>query len=385
MRYTGHKMKTVMPKRAQKPRTKKSPKKTRLAGYFRWFETLPSWLKKFLRTRFFRFVVGLLVAVWIFNWVGGALDAIFFPPVSNPTYGVSFSPKRARELGIDPHANLDALLQDMGLRNFRLMSYWDEYEKDRGKFDFSELDWEMNEVAKYGGHVSLGIGLRQPRWPECHEPNWAYELKGNAWKQALYAFMEVVAKRYENHPALISWQLENEAYNGWFGSCDAADDQRIHEEFSLLKSWSSKPIWMSMSDQHGFPVGQPTADAFGFSVYRWVYNEKIPPIKNNYVIYPTPIWYHRMRSAIIQLYTGRPIFIHELQLEPWGPTDTKDLSLSEQDKTMSLQQIHDNIYFARQIGEKDIYLWGSEWWYWRKVNGDSQVWDQVKHEINTQR
>ena len=377
-------MKTLMlpSKKKQSNKKAKRPKQNR---FFRWFETLPGWLKKFLRTRFFRFIVGVLIAVWIFNWVGGAFDAFFFPPIANPNYGVSFSPKRARELGLDPRANLTALLDDMGIRNFRLMSYWDEYEKDRGKFDFSELDWEMDAVAKRGGTVTLSIGLRQPRWPECHEPNWAYDLKGNAWKQALYAYMEVVAKRYEKYPALISWQLENEAVNNWFGTCDPPDVQRLNEEFNLLKTWTKKPVWMSLSDQHGYPINPPEPDRFGFSVYRWVYNEKIPPIKNNYVIYPTPIWYHRLRSVIIQLYTGRGIFIHELQVEPWGPQDTRNLSVDEQNKTMSLQQIHDNIYFAREIGEKDIYLWGGEWWYWRKVNGDPSVWNKVKYELETQR
>lgn len=377
-------MKALKPRKKQARSSKKLTSRKKPSRLSRSYQKLPGWLRKILSSWPFRIITGVLVLWYIVFNAGWLLNFIPFPPVSNPNYGVSFSAERARELGLDPHANLDALLSDMGIRNYRLMSYWDEIEPTRGHFDFSELDWEMNEVAKYGGHVTLAIGLRQPRWPECHAPNWSYDLQGNAWKQALYAFMELVAKRYENHPALISWQLENEAMNVWFGPCGASDITRVKEEFTLLKSWTKKPVWMSLSDQHGYPVNTPVPDKYGYSVYRTVWNNLIPPT-NDYIVYPTPVWYHRLRAAIIKAYTGKDIFIHELQLEPWGPTDTKNLSIAEQNKSMSVQQIHDSIYFAREIGAKDIYLWGGEWWYWRKVNGDPSIWNQVKHEIQTQR
>lgn len=372
-------------KKTKKSVTKsaKKPTKEQESRFSQWFHMLPHWLQVVLGSWVLKAIVGCAVFIYIFMWTGGTwFDFIRFPEVQNPNYGVSFSAKRARELGLDPHANLTALLSDMKIKNYRLMSYWDETESTRGTFDFSELDWEVNEVAKYGGTVSLSVGLRQPRWPECHQPNWAYELKGNVWKQALYAYMEVVVKRYEKNSTVISWQLENEAYNNWFGTCDLPDDQRVKEEFALLSSWTEKPIWMSLSDQHGYPINQPVPDKYGYSVYRWVWNTKFPPY-GTYLIYPTPVWYHRLRAAIIKAYTGKDIFIHELQLEPWGPSDTKDLSVEEQNKSMSLQQIHDSLAFAREIGAKDIYVWGGEWWYWRMVNGDPSVWNTVKHELGT--
>lgn len=348
----------------------------------KWYFRLPRPLAALYKHRTAQILTSIVVGILMMMWTADFWNPIVFPPVKNPVYGVSFSAKRARELGIDPQANLTTLLDDMHIKNYRLMSYWDESEKTRGQLDFSELDWQINEIAKRGGTVSLGLGLRQPRWPECHEPDWAFRLKGDAWKQALYAYMEIVVKRYENNPTVISWQLENEAVNNWFGTCDPPDVQRLNEEFNLVKSWSSKPVWMSLSDQHGYPVNPPVPDRFGFSVYRIVWNEKIPPVTKNYLIYPAPIWYHRLRAAIIQLYTGRDIFIHELQLEPWGPVDTKDLSVDEQNKSMSPEQIHKNILFAREIGQKDIYVWGGEWWYWRKVHGDPSIWKAVRAALN---
>ncbi len=89
------------------------------------------------------------------------------PKVKDPNYGVSFSVKYAKELGVDWKANFTALLDDMQIKNYRLMSYWDDTEPQQGTFEFSDLDWQMNEAAKRGAKVSLAVGMRQPRWPEC--------------------------------------------------------------------------------------------------------------------------------------------------------------------------------------------------------------------------
>jgi len=327
----------------------------------------------------------LLILLGIFIGISATiylLNTFAFQPVKDPVFGVTFSRERSEEFGLDWKANFLALLDDMKLKHFRLMSYWDAGEPSQGQFDFGDLDWMMTQAAKRGATVSLSIGLRQPRWPECHQPDWARQLAGNAWKQALYAYMEVVAKRYRSNPALESWQLENEAVNTWFGECGAPDYQRLHEEFGLLKQWDPKhPIIMSLSDEHGLPIFTPVPDEYGFSVYRIVYNTFGPHF---YTYYPAPLWYHRLRAAIITLMYHKPIIIHELQMEPWGPEDTKNLSIAEQNKSMSAQQIDGNFTFAEKIGLQKIDLWGGEWWYWRKVHfGDDSIWNAVKAAIKT--
>jgi hypothetical protein len=51
----------------------------------------------------------------------------------------------------------------------------------------------------------------------------------------LYAYIETAVKRYDDtHPALESFQLENEALAWWFGDCrENPDAERIKEEFDL--------------------------------------------------------------------------------------------------------------------------------------------------------
>lgn len=346
-------------------------------------KTVPRWqqrLHDWWQWRWVRIITYICASVAGFLLLIGFLNVFIFTPLKNPNYGVSFSVKQARNLGLDWKANFTAVVDDLQFKRLRLMSYWDESEAKRGVFTFDDLDWQLDEAAKRGVKVSLGLGVRQPRWPECHEPAWATELRGNTYKQALYAYMEIVVNRYKNHPAVDSYQLENEGMNNWFGLCDPPDRERLIEEFNLVKQWDPHhKIIMSLSDQHGFPVNGPTPDEFGFSVYRVVWNDKFFP--HGYMIYPTPIWYHRMRAAIITAYTGKPIMVHEMQMEPWGPVDTKYLTIAEQDKSMSVAQIGRNFRFVRQLGINDIYVWGSEWWYWRKVHGDDTVWEAIRAQL----
>lgn len=314
-----------------------------------------------------------------------AISDRLWPPTNQPDYGTSFSIKYAEELGNDWRANYLALLDDIGFKRLRLMSYWDMYEKSPDVYDFSTLDWQMDEAAKHGTKVSLAIGLRQPRWPECHQPDWAKNLtyESDEWNAALNNYITTVQQRYKNHPALASYQLENEAKNSFFGDCPGktASRQRLINEFNLAKANDPKhPVYMSLSDQHGFPAGQPTPDAYGFSVYRIYFNSQLP-IKM-YMTYPTPVWYHRTRAWLIDIVKGRPVFIHELQVEPWGPKSTQDLSITEQNRSMNPDQAKKNFLFARKIGKQGIYMWGSEWWYWRKTQfNDPSMWGTVKQEI----
>lgn len=339
--------------------------------------TQPRW-KRLWSHWYVRWGIYVLVPLLLLTFTARWWNPVVFPPVKSAEIGVSFSLKQANMLDLDWRKAYGALLDDMQVKHLRLMSYWDIHEPQNGTYDFSLLDEQIAQAKKHGADVSLAIGLRQPRWPECHEPDWATNLDIIEWRKALNNYIRTVVTRYEHDSTVISWQLENEFANGLFAKCRDSSLERLQSEFDMVKSISSKPIWMSLSDQGGFPVRGPVPDKWGFSVYRTVWSTGL---YTGYATFPTPIWYHRLRAAIIKMYTGREEFIHELQLEPWGPTDIPYLSIDEQNKSMSPQQIHESLLFARELGMKDIYTWGGEWWYWRKVHGDPSIWNTVKTEF----
>lgn len=340
---------------------------------------------KIWHSKLFRVLGIIVVVLFALFFTARFWNPIVFPPVKHANIGMSFSVKQTDMFGEDWRETLKALLDDkkgMGIKHLRLMSYWDLYEPQQGKVDLSQLDEEIAIAKSYGADVSLAIGLRQPRWPECHEPDWATNMDEKKWQAALLNYIQTVVKRYEKDPTVISWQLENEYYNGFFAKCRQATPARLQKEFDLVRANSKKQIWMSMSDQHGYPINMPAVDRYGFSVYRIVYSTGLI---NGYTTFPTPIWYHRLRAAIIHATTGKDIFIHELQLEPWAPTDIPYATYEEQDKSMSVNQIHESMLFAREIGARDMYLWGGEWWYWRLQQGDPSIWNTVKEEIQKAR
>ncbi|MCA9328107.1 hypothetical protein KDA14_06270, partial [Candidatus Saccharibacteria bacterium] len=78
----------------------------------------------------------------------------------------------------------------------------------------------------------------------------------------------------------------------------------------------------------------------------------------------------------------RPVFIHELQCEPWGPDAIWKLTKEQQDESMPPERIAKNIAWAKRIGSYPIDLWGGEWWYWRWQKKDKTVWQTVQDNVS---
>jgi hypothetical protein len=293
--------------------------------------------------------------------------------VSVCKFGMSFSLKQCRDFEINPKDTLNFLIEDLGFRRFRLMSYWNEHEKSPGSYSFNELDWQIEMIEKAGGEVSLCLGARQPRWPESHYPQWALNLSRDEMIPALLKFNKEVIKRYSARKSVISWQLENEALNRGFGLNGNFDRQRLNLEMDQLRSLSVKPVIMSTSNTWGIPIRKPRPDIFGFTLYRIQYS------KNGYKRSKLPIIWYKARAFLIKLITRKNCFIHELQMEPWGPKGTQNLSRSEQEKSMSHKQLKFNLEFARKTNLFPIDLWGGEWLFWRKVKfSDQETWKLAK-------
>lgn len=324
---------------------------------------------------------GALIAVWILGMYIFGLIYQHQHRNDQVRMGTSFSIDAARDLGVDWQANFTALLDDMHMKHFRLMSYWENSEKQPGSYNFEDLDWQMNEVAKRGATVSLAIGLRQPRWPECHQPAWARQLEvtnKSAWNQSIETYIQTVVDRYKNHPALENWHLENEYFNRNFGDCRDFSVDRLKAELNLVKRHDPKhQVIVTLADQLGFPFFGPYPDLYGTSLYKGNYVKFY-----GYFPYPIPSQFYSAKAYFVKLLHGKEMFIHELQLEPWGPKPTKEMSVKDQDHYMDTKRMQENLDFAKQTGMKKMNLWGAEWWYWRKTKlNDPRPWNLVKDEL----
>ncbi|MCA9309333.1 hypothetical protein KC973_03080 [Candidatus Saccharibacteria bacterium] len=296
-------------------------------------------------------------------------------------YGVTFSEPYARSFDLDPQETLQAMIDDLDIRHYRLMSYWSDIEKQQGTYDFSSLDWQFDMVEQSDGTVSLAIGLRQPRWPECHLPSWAKEQDIDELYPELEDVMTAVVNRYKDRPSLKSYQLENEYFLEVFGRCPDHTRERLVKEFDLVKRLDpDTPIIVSLSNNYlGLPLGDPRPDQFGVSVYKRVYDATIT---KRYFEYPFTSWYYGGRAGLSELFTGKDSMLHELQAEPWAPIPIKKASIEEQNKSMDAKRLAERIDYGEATGFRDIYLWGGEWWYWRKVKfNDPSLWNTVKTKL----
>jgi hypothetical protein len=299
------------------------------------------------------------------------------------TVGVTFIPDYAQSLGVSPQETMKAIVDDLHVKQFRLVSYWSDMESRPGKYDFSQLDWQFKEANAAHAKVSLAIGLRQPRWPECHAPSWADTSQpATKWQPQLEAFMTKVIQRYKNNPALDSYQLENEYFNH-FGDCYNFDRSRLSDELALVhKTDPHHPIIMSRSNNYiGLMLKQPLPDIIGISVYRRVWDGEV---SHRYFQYPYPAWYYAFLAGAEKIITGKDSVLHELQAEPW-PSNGKtiqQISLDEQNKSFDAQQLTDRVNFGKATGMKTIDLWGAEYWYYRMiVLHDPSVWNAAKQSL----
>lgn len=300
-------------------------------------------------------------------------------PIVDPAkFGVSFSSKQCRDFQISQKSALQFLLQQMGFRRFRLMSYWDEHEKEQGVYNFSQLDEQINLVSAKGGKITLCLGVRQPRWPESHWPQWALTLPQEERYQALYKYIEIVINRYKHEAAIVSWQLENEALNRGFGTNGDFNRARLRYELAVARQHdATRPIIMSTSNTWGIPLRRPRPDIFGFTFYRVQYEN------GAYRHSKVPWQWSVVRAWLIRSFTGRKSFIHELQAEPWGPRAIWEMSIEEQDKSMSVEQLRTNLTLAKNTHLYPIDLWGGEWWYWRHLKNDDTIYKTVVESLTT--
>ena len=290
--------------------------------------------------------------------------------------GVSFSVKTCNDYGINWQDALNALI-DAGVQRFRIMSYWDLHQPTDSDPDFSLLDSQLEIIRTRGCIATLCIGMRQPRWPETHVPKWALELDIDSRTEKYLVYHQHVIERYKDNSCIESWQLENEFWNKSFGLNNTFSRKRLKTEFSMIRTLDpEKPIIMSLANTVGYPVFGPRPDIYGTTMYLIQYED------GRYSTTKYQPWYFTLRALLLKLLVRRPLIIHELQAEPWGPKANWEMSDSEQAKSMNPEQLKRCVDFAKKSNIAYADLWGGEWWYWRKTTArDAALWTVVQSEF----
>lgn len=298
-------------------------------------------------------------------------------------WGVDFSQMQAESLKLNWKEVYLAALDDLGVKNIKLHTQWDWVEGERGKYFFNDIDWQIKEAEKRGVKLIYVVGMKTGRWPECHVPQWAIGLSKQDQQEEILKYVEKVIGRYKNSKAIAYWQAENEPLFS-FGECQWNDRGFLKKEVGLIKTIdSSRQVIISDSGEQSFWIGAAKiGDIVGTTMYRtvWVHiTDKI----GFYIDFPMPPTAYWRRSQIIKALFDKKVINVELQAEPWVPDVYADISLKEQERTMSLRRFKKNIEYAKKTGFDTFYLWGVEWWYWMKENHNRpEIWDEAKKLFN---
>lgn len=293
-----------------------------------------------------------------------------------PVWGVNFSEKVSGEMGLDWRAVYDGILDDLKVRRLRISVHWNLIETSPGIYAWDNLDHQVRRAEEVGAKLTLAIGRKTPRWPECHLPEWAKTSSLEDQRSSLRDLLRAIVLRYKNSPALERWQVENEPFLP-FGECSLWPKESLAEEIDLVRSLDpDRPILVTESGELSMWWRiAPYGDLVGVTMYRRVWSD----VFERYITFPIPAVWYRLKAAIVKAVFHKPVLNVELQMEPWGDGLPSKVSPEKEAYTMSPRLFVNNLNYARHTGLAEVYLWGAEWWYFKKtVQNDPAYWNLAK-------
>lgn len=305
------------------------------------------------------------------------------PPAEKIDWGVSFSQLFAEKLDLDWRVAYQSILDDLQVKKLRLIAYWPMIELKPGEYFFDDLDWQIEQAAVRGSEVILVIGIKVPRWPECHIPDWAHQLTDLEKQERILLMLEQIISHYQNNQAIKIWQIENEPFLGSFGECPFINKDFLRQEVALVRGsdLNRRPIMITASGELTSWIETALeGDILGTSLYRIIWTD----ILNDHFKYPIPaIFYYRRAQLVRWLTDVDRVILAELQGEPWSHLQIYETTREEQNKSMDLEKFKEIIEYTRKTGSSEVYFWGAEWWYWLKEkHNDDSFWQQVQQLTN---
>lgn len=286
------------------------------------------------------------------------------------TIGVTFSSRFAQDLNLVPTDVFSAVVEEIPIDHVRIPLYWNDIERAPSEWDFTDADALMTIAAHANVPVTLVVGMRVPRWPECFVPSF-YDASSSTFDDDVLRYVAVVVERYKDHPALVRWQVENETLF-LYGECPSPSLALFQQEIALVRSIDpAHPIMLTVSgEQESWLDVASAADVVGVSMYRFAYNRALGPFS-----FPHRPAYYRLHALIADLFSD-DVIVSELQMEPWfvgSPQDPSQLVIP-----FSAQDFSAHMQFVQRSGMREVLLWGVEWWYYTKAQGDPSLWNAAK-------
>jgi len=305
---------------------------------------------------------------------------LMFGPVSinsDIDFGVTFSQVSANEVEIDWQKAYTSILDDLEVRNLRLIAYWSLIEENKGEYLFNDLDWQVNEAKKRGAKVILAFGSKLPGPLKCYNPEWTKELSIEEKQENALLFIKEVVSRYDSEDTITTWQVEDDPLGWKSEDCINMNEEFLDKEIALVEknNFSNKPILLTTSGEFSSWLKPATlGDKLGISISRTNWTNYL-----GYFKYPINSVFYKKRANLNRILTKNDdIIVTDLQTEPIGPKPILKMSSTDWEMSMSLVMFRSTITYVKETGFDEVYLRGVEWWYYMKGEGDDSFWNEAK-------
>lgn len=288
--------------------------------------------------------------------------------------GTTFTHRQANWLDLDS----DKVFEDLLSCDFdiiRLGCYWSDIEKEKGTYDFAEIVKLLALCERKGQKVLLTVGMKAPRWPEFYFPEWISQKDPEQVETEVLAFIQKGIDKLSRFSCIRYWQVENEPLDPSGPSNLKISEELLKKEVALVRSLDSRPIVVTvwgnaLTKRNSFTIAETLADIVGIDLY-----------------YKTPFWKSFYKGpwdndrAIAQVITkcSKPVWITELQAEPWERHGKEFTSSTPESITVAL--LEKNIERADRLEPEALFLWGYEYWMYRRNVGDTGYLDVVKKRL----
>jgi hypothetical protein len=314
--------------------------------------------------------------------------------------GVTFSPREATYRNLPWQATFNAAL-DASPALVRVGVYWNEVEATPGTYDFSTVDWLLDQASLRQQRVLLTVGMKAPRWPEYYFPEWLASrltvadrgvVSDDAQvRTATRALLTATVEHLRERPMVAAWQVENEPLDAAGPHSWRIDADFLAEEIALVRSLDAvgrRPIVVNtfVDTQPGVLLPRArsaiwsrarqalaTADVLGLDVYPSrtlrVFGSELT------VRWPAWIWsgllgeLHDLAST-----EGKDAWIVEVQAEPWTSTGGGLPAAAWPGAGVAPTSVEGVVGRLEAAGYRTILLWGVEHWEAQRSQGQDSSW-----------
>lgn len=317
--------------------------------------------------------------------------------------GTTFSQLQCHYMQLDLKSTFRAICE-LGFDRIRLCAYWDDIERVENEFNFSTLDWLLDECDRHNIKVVLAVGMKVPRWPEFHFPQWLqarHDVFGGGQpldqNSAIAAhtlnFVQRVVDHARTAPAITHWQVENEPFTRLaIAAGRHISAEFVRQEVELVRSGIAAHQKLVLTGSITLPVAQEAtdtaalheniqlADAVGVNVYT-----KVPIDNTFFYLEPLPPFWQTLRrwqTALTQ--NNTEAWVAEAQAEPWEANQL--VAMGKPTYPSATPKRTTNLVAAlADVGFSTILLWGCEYWYWQKLNQRDQWWRTMQQLVRAER